>query len=85
MFRMDSIVKDLVEHEYQKAAPRCPHLTRPEIETVVLGQLEADGKVMRYLRRNGKGIAWKATPRMRRTGEDYEADLLADAEDDNDH
>ena len=85
MFIMDSIVKNLVEYESQKAAPRGSYLTRLEIETVVLGQLEADGKAMRYLRCNGKGIAWKATPRMRKSVEDYEADLLADAEDDNDY
>ena len=72
MFRMDSIVKNLVEHEYQKAAPKCPYLTRLEIETIVLAQLEAEGKVMRYLRRNGKGIAWKATPSMRHSVADYE-------------
>jgi hypothetical protein len=35
------------------------------MECLVLGQLEAEGKAMRYLRRNGKTVAWKATPKMR--------------------
>lgn len=76
MFQMDLIVKSLVAQEYRKAAPRCPYLTRLEIETVILGQLEANGEAMRYLRANGKGVAWKATPRMRQSIADCEIDLL---------
>jgi hypothetical protein len=73
MFRMDTIVKNLVEVEYQKYASKCSHLSRVEIETMVLGQLETAGKAMRYLRRDGKTIAWKATPKMRQKIADYEA------------
>jgi hypothetical protein len=82
---MDTIVKNLVDLECQRAGRKYEFLTPAEIETLILGQLEVDGKAMRYLRRNGKGIAWKATPRMRQTVADYEADLLAEAEDDNDY
>jgi hypothetical protein len=64
MFHMDAVVKNLVERECEKLAPRCPHLVRLELECFALGQLEAGGKAMRYLRRNGKAIAWKVTPKM---------------------
>jgi hypothetical protein len=77
MFRMDPITKTLVEGEYQKCAPRCPCLTRLEIETLVLAQLEAEGKVMRYLARGRQGVAWKATPRTRRMT--VEANRLCEA------
>ena len=65
MFRMDPIVRNLVESEYHRYAPDCPFLVRLEMECLVLGQLEAEGKAMRYLHRNGKTVAWKATPKMR--------------------
>ena len=61
MFRMDPIIRNLVESEYHRYAPDCPLLVRLEMECLVLGQLEAEGKAMRYLRRNGKTVAWKAT------------------------
>jgi hypothetical protein len=65
MFRMDPIIRNFVESEYHRYAPDCPFLVRLEMECLVLGQLEAEGKAMRYLRRNGKTVAWKATPKMR--------------------
>ena len=84
MFRMDRIVKNLVEFECQKQIPKCPYLTRLELDTCILGQLEADGKVMRYLARNGKRLPWKATPKMRKEVADYEALLAEDNDNDDD-
>jgi hypothetical protein len=65
MFRMDATVRNLVEAEYHTYALRYPGQPRLAIEALILGGLEADGRAMRYLRRNGKTIAWKATPKMR--------------------
>jgi hypothetical protein len=81
MFLMDEIVRGLVDFECQKYAPKCPYLARAEIEALILGQLEADGTAMRYLRRDDNTIAWKATPKMRKKAADYEAEML-EAEDD---
>ena len=78
MFHMDPITRTLVDREYQKCAPRCPCLTRLEIETLVLAQLEADGKVMRYLARDRQEVAWKATPKTRRRA--VEANRLCEAQ-----
>jgi hypothetical protein len=83
MFRMDTIVKNLLDLECQRAGRKYAFLTPAEIETLVLGQLEAEGKAMRYLRRNGKTIAWKATPKTRKKMADYEA-LMAEDNGDND-
>jgi hypothetical protein len=78
MFRMDPITKTLVERECQKYSPRCPYLTRLEIETLVLAQLEADGKIMRYLAGDRQGVAWRATPKTRRRT--VEANQLREAQ-----
>jgi hypothetical protein len=78
MFHMDQITSTLVESEYQKLSPRCPYLTRLEIETCALAQLEADGKIMRYLVRNGKTVAWKAAPRLCNQAAKYEADRVGE-------
>lgn len=82
MFLMDKIIGELVEVEYQKLAPRCPYLTRAEIEAGILGQLESEGSAMRHLRRDGKTIAWKMTPKLRKQIARQDAESLEECEDD---
>jgi hypothetical protein len=76
-FRMDKIVRELVEEAYEEARLRRigGFPDRDLVFSDILANLEASGDAMRYLNSKGQ-IAWKATPDLR----DYLNDLKLDAE-----
>jgi hypothetical protein len=76
-FRMDKIVRELVEEawDFARLGRDREFLDRNEVFAETLAELESDGDAMRYLDSKGR-ICWKATPDMR----DYLNDLKLDAE-----
>jgi hypothetical protein len=76
-FRMDRIIRELVEEAYQwdrlGRGDDFEHRDRVFIEILI--DLESHGIAMRYLDPKGR-IAWRATPDMR----DHVRDLRIDAE-----
>jgi hypothetical protein len=81
-FRMDKILRDIVEEAYEDARLRriggFPDRDLVFIE--ILADLESDGDAMRYLNSRGQ-IAWKATPDLRDHLNDLKLDAEADLED----
>jgi hypothetical protein len=76
-FRMDKIVRELVEEswEWARIGRDRDSVDRDQVFAEALVELESDGDAMRYLNSKGQ-IAWKATPHLR----DYLNDLKLDAE-----
>lgn len=76
-FRMDRIVRELVEEawEWARLGRIGGFLARDVVFAEALADLESQGDAMRYLNSKGR-IAWKATPDLR----DYLNDLKLDAE-----
>jgi hypothetical protein len=76
-FRMDKIIRELVEEAWEWARigrDRDP-MDKSRVFSETLADLESSGDAMRYLNSEGQ-IAWKATPDLR----DYLNDLKLDAE-----
>jgi hypothetical protein len=61
MFRMDQLLKDQIEIEYEHYQRKCPLLRRFEIIGWLLQRYEAAGKASRHVWKDGKTIAWKST------------------------
>ncbi len=76
-FRMDKIIRELVEEswEWARIGRDREFVDRDEVFMEALIALESDGDAMRYLNSKGQ-IAWKATSDLR----DYLEDLRLDAE-----
>jgi hypothetical protein len=76
-FRLDKIVRELVEEswEWARIGRDRDFMDRSEVFAEALADLESDGDAMRYLDSKGR-IAWKATQHLR----DYLNDLKLDAE-----
>ena len=76
-FRMDKIVRELVEEswEWARIGRDRDSVDRDRVFSETLADLESSGNAMRYLNSKGR-IAWKATPDLR----DYLNDLKLDAE-----
>jgi hypothetical protein len=76
-FRMDKIVRELVEEswEWARIGRDRESVDRDRVFSETLVELESDGDAMRYVDSKGR-IAWKATPDLR----DYLNDLKLDAE-----
>lgn len=76
-FRMDKIVRELVEEAWEWA--RLGRIggfpDRNLVFSDILADLESNGDAMRYLDSKGR-VCWKATPDLR----DYIRDLRIDAE-----
>jgi len=75
-FRMDRIVRELVEESWESArlVRDRDFVDRNEVFAETLVELESAGDVMRFLDSKGH-ICWKATPQLR----DYLSDLKMDA------
>jgi hypothetical protein len=76
-FRMDKIIRELVEEswEWARLGRDRDFLDQDAVFAETLADLESDGNAMRYVDSKGR-IAWKATPDLR----DYLKDLRLDAE-----
>jgi hypothetical protein len=76
-FRMDKIVRELVEEawEWARIGRDRDFMDRERVFAEALIELESEGNAMRFVDRKGR-IAWKATPDLR----DYLNDLKLDAE-----
>jgi hypothetical protein len=76
-FRMDRIVRELVEEswEWARLGRDRDFVDRDEVFAETIADLESSGDAMRYVDSRGR-IAWKATPHLR----DYLNDLKLDAE-----
>jgi hypothetical protein len=76
-FRMDKIIRELVEEswEWARLGRDRDFLDQDAVFAETLADLESDGNAMRYVDSKGR-IAWKATPDLR----DYLKDLRVDAE-----
>ena len=81
-FRMDKIIRELVEEswEWARLGRTRDFVDRDRVFSETLADLESSGDAMRYLNSKGQ-IAWKATPGLR----DYLNDLKLDAEADLEH
>ena len=81
-FRMDKIVRELVEEswEWARLGRDREFVDRDEVFMEALIALESDGDAMRYLNSRGR-IAWKATPDLRNYLNDLKLDAEADFED----
>ena len=78
-FRMDKIIRELVEEawEWGHLGRDREFVDRDEVFMEALIALESEGDAMRFVDSKGR-IAWKATPDLR----DYLNDLKSDAEGD---
>ena len=76
-FRMDKIIRELVEEswEWARLGRDRDSVDRDQVFAEALADLESQGDAMRYLNSKGQ-IAWKATPELK----DYFRDLQLDAE-----
>ena len=76
-FRMDKIVRELVEEswEWARLGRDREFVDKNRVFSEVLSELESEGDAMRYLDARGR-VCWKATPELK----DYLMDLKLDAE-----
>jgi hypothetical protein len=76
-FRMDKIIRELVEEswEWARLGRDRDFVDKDRVFSEALIQLESGGDAMRYVNSKGQ-IAWKATPELK----DYLMDLQLDAE-----
>jgi hypothetical protein len=81
-FRMDRIVRELVEEawEWARLGRDRDFVDKNRVFSEALAEFEASGDALRYLDSKGR-IAWKTTPDLR----DYLNDLKLDAEADFEH
>jgi alkylation response protein AidB-like acyl-CoA dehydrogenase len=76
-FRMDKIIRELVEEawEWARLGRDRDSGGRDQVFAETLAEMESTGDAMRYVNSRGQ-IAWKATPELK----DYLRDLRLDAE-----
>ena len=84
-FRMDKIIRELVEEswEWARLGRTRDFVDRDRVFSETLIELESEGDAMRYVDSKGR-IAWKATPDLRDYLNDLKLDAEADLEDQED-